>query len=112
MQCMFSLDVVERRDLVTDDAVYLFLGLAHNFRVLRHFEERPRQDGGGGLMPSDEHRHEVIPELRVSGILSPKVHEKAEHTRIGDLAGKTIHNADRTRARGGKSRAGLAEAVR
>lgn len=71
-----SLDVVKGRNFVADDTVDLFLGLAHNVRVLRHFEESPSQDSRRGLVSSDEHRHEVISELRVRGILSPKVHEE------------------------------------
>lgn len=77
-----SLDVVQRRNPVADDAVDLLLRLPHDFRVLRHLEERPRQDGGRGFVSSDEHRHEVVPELRVRGILSPKVHQETEHTRV------------------------------
>ena len=49
----------------------------------RQLEEGPSEDGGAGLVPGDEHGHEVVTELEGRGVLAAHVHEEPEAGREG-----------------------------
>ena len=73
--------VLDRRPPVADDTVNLLLNLPHLLRVRGEEVGRPRQHSRRGLVPRDEQRHEVVPELLGRHVV-PGGDEKVEDGRI------------------------------
>ena len=53
--------------------------------VLRDAEERPRQHGGRRLVARNQHRHQVVAQLLVVGLLAAHVDEEAQQRGVAHL---------------------------
>mmetsp|Transcript_11069 Transcript_11069/g.46135 ORF Transcript_11069/g.46135 Transcript_11069/m.46135 type:complete len:368 (-) Transcript_11069:850-1953(-) len=68
------------------DVVDLRHHLSHQLAVLREAVQAPSQHSRGRLVARDEHRHEVVPELRIRHVRAPDVHQETQERRVRDLA--------------------------
>ena len=59
---------------------------SHQLAVLREAVQAPSQHSRGRLVARDEHRHEVVPELRIRHVRAPDVHQETQERRVLDLA--------------------------
>mmetsp|Transcript_17425 Transcript_17425/g.50761 ORF Transcript_17425/g.50761 Transcript_17425/m.50761 type:complete len:289 (-) Transcript_17425:1110-1976(-) len=84
-QISHPLDILQGRIAISHDLIDLGPYLGHAFGVLGQFEQRPGQDRGGGLVPGDEHGHQIVPQLLVIDIGAPHIDQESQQARIVDL---------------------------
>mmetsp|Transcript_18145 Transcript_18145/g.68779 ORF Transcript_18145/g.68779 Transcript_18145/m.68779 type:complete len:263 (+) Transcript_18145:954-1742(+) len=75
-------DVVHVREPVAEVRVDLLPHAREERLVLRQLEDGPRERRGGGLVPGDEHGHEIVAQLLGVGVFPARVHQEAEQRRV------------------------------
>mmetsp|Transcript_267 Transcript_267/g.629 ORF Transcript_267/g.629 Transcript_267/m.629 type:complete len:501 (-) Transcript_267:579-2081(-) len=84
-QILHVLDILVGGHAVAQHPVDLGLDLGHLLRMLRQLEQRPGQHRGRGLVPRDQHGHEIVPQLLVVDVGAAHVHQKPQQRRILDV---------------------------
>mmetsp|Transcript_15603 Transcript_15603/g.33816 ORF Transcript_15603/g.33816 Transcript_15603/m.33816 type:complete len:481 (-) Transcript_15603:455-1897(-) len=99
--------LVLRPRAVAHHLVHLGLHLRHDLGVGGEEERRPREHGGGGLVPGHQHGHQVVAQLLVGRLLPAQVHQEPQQRRVLHLF--VVHVLEVLEVRGGAALVCLAD---
>ena len=74
--------------LIAQHLLCLLHCLLHSFRRLHELEQGPGQHCSCGLMPRNQHGHQVIPQLLVINVCIPQIYHETQQTGVFDLQQK------------------------